>query len=352
MDLGNKIIKLRKMKGMSQEELGYAVNVTRQTVSKWELGTTTPDYTSLKELSRVFEVSIEVLTNNEKELDDETNTQSTLNEYKSNSNSKNSKSKFFIIGIIIILVFTGAMIIVNKNKEEKVEKEKTGFLSIFTSVPEKFEEIYNKVFGIIDTATEKIEESEKEFDQQKEKMGKAMFNMQFLETGKQKGLFIENIASNIQNSNSKNEKQIALTYNGKEIATPEEYKEVTLSISKDKEYYISHEYDEEGYINEMIIEEIEKEPEVSSMDKKVFNIFYGNPGEKMGMHVKQLISEIEGSNQTNDKQILLMFNGKEVTAGEGFKNVVSSIDNMTKYYATYSYDDDGYIKTIEFDVMN
>ena len=38
MEFGNKLYELRKEKGLSQEELANHLEVTRQTVSKWELG--------------------------------------------------------------------------------------------------------------------------------------------------------------------------------------------------------------------------------------------------------------------------------------------------------------------------
>ena len=43
MELGKKILELRKKKGLSQEELGEKINVTRQTISNWELGETSPN---------------------------------------------------------------------------------------------------------------------------------------------------------------------------------------------------------------------------------------------------------------------------------------------------------------------
>ena len=43
MSLGNMILELRKKKGLSQEQLGEKVNVTRQTISNWELNETTPN---------------------------------------------------------------------------------------------------------------------------------------------------------------------------------------------------------------------------------------------------------------------------------------------------------------------
>lgn len=38
MGFGEKLIKLRKQKGMSQEQLGMQLGITRQSVSKWESG--------------------------------------------------------------------------------------------------------------------------------------------------------------------------------------------------------------------------------------------------------------------------------------------------------------------------
>lgn len=69
MNLGNKILQLRKKNGLSQEQLGEAVDVTRQTISNWELGETTPNPEQLKKLSKAFNVSIdEILDNESKEF--------------------------------------------------------------------------------------------------------------------------------------------------------------------------------------------------------------------------------------------------------------------------------------------
>lgn len=43
MQLGNNIQTLRKKKGLSQEKLAEKINVTRQTISNWELGETAPN---------------------------------------------------------------------------------------------------------------------------------------------------------------------------------------------------------------------------------------------------------------------------------------------------------------------
>ena len=65
MKLGNNILKLRKKNGLSQEQLGEQVNVTRQTISNWELGETTPNPEQLKLLSKALNVSIDELIDND-----------------------------------------------------------------------------------------------------------------------------------------------------------------------------------------------------------------------------------------------------------------------------------------------
>lgn len=65
MDLGEKIQELRKRKGMSQEQLAEYLGVTRQSISKWELGASVPDIDKLKMISRLFAVSMDELLDNE-----------------------------------------------------------------------------------------------------------------------------------------------------------------------------------------------------------------------------------------------------------------------------------------------
>lgn len=65
MDFGKKLQELRKSENLSQEELAEIVGVTRQTISKWELGETVPDIKQAKILSRRLKVSMDELSNNE-----------------------------------------------------------------------------------------------------------------------------------------------------------------------------------------------------------------------------------------------------------------------------------------------
>lgn len=61
MTFQEQLITLRKQQGLSQEQLGSKLGVTRQTVSKWELGITTPEMDKLMLLADLFQISIDEL---------------------------------------------------------------------------------------------------------------------------------------------------------------------------------------------------------------------------------------------------------------------------------------------------
>ncbi|MBR4411530.1 MAG: helix-turn-helix transcriptional regulator [Firmicutes bacterium] len=63
MKLSDKIIKLRKAKGWSQEDFAEKLNVSRQAVSRWENGTALPDANNILQLSKLFAVSADYLLN-------------------------------------------------------------------------------------------------------------------------------------------------------------------------------------------------------------------------------------------------------------------------------------------------
>ena len=68
METKNIILELRTKKGLSQEELAEKLFVTRQAVSRWENGETTPNTDTLKLLSKLFDVSINTLLGAPREL--------------------------------------------------------------------------------------------------------------------------------------------------------------------------------------------------------------------------------------------------------------------------------------------
>ncbi len=69
MNLSEKIVKLRRSAGMSQEDMAGRLNVSRQAVSRWELGTAKPDAENILQLSRLFSVTADYLLNDDYESD-------------------------------------------------------------------------------------------------------------------------------------------------------------------------------------------------------------------------------------------------------------------------------------------
>lgn len=70
MTFNEKLFSLRRKSGFSQEELAEKLNVSRQAVSRWEIGETLPDAKNLLELSDIFGVSIDYLLRDENQADE------------------------------------------------------------------------------------------------------------------------------------------------------------------------------------------------------------------------------------------------------------------------------------------
>ncbi len=69
MKLSDKILSLRKQSGLSQEELAEKLNVSRQAVSRWEVGSAQPDASNVLQLSKLFGVTADYLLNDDYESD-------------------------------------------------------------------------------------------------------------------------------------------------------------------------------------------------------------------------------------------------------------------------------------------
>ena len=100
-----KLLELRKQKGWSQEELGNNLDVSRQTISKWESGQSTPEMEKLVKISEIFEISLdELIIGIKNEVKDSV---------EENKDDKPKKSKikivFMILLILVLLSFFGVI---------------------------------------------------------------------------------------------------------------------------------------------------------------------------------------------------------------------------------------------------
>lgn len=109
--LSEKIYTLRRKSGLSQEQLAEKIGVSRQAISKWEGGLSTPELDKLRALSEYFQVSIDEITN-----DKDSNTKAAEPEPKRNSaTQKRTESKIGIglclLGATCLILFGLLMII-------------------------------------------------------------------------------------------------------------------------------------------------------------------------------------------------------------------------------------------------
>ena len=100
MSFGENLIRLRKEYNLSQEDLANQIHVTRQTISKWELGITVPDMDILVDISKLFSISIDELVGNVTKQEVELRPKAKVFEYV-------SKKKVFGVPLVHIHIGLG-----------------------------------------------------------------------------------------------------------------------------------------------------------------------------------------------------------------------------------------------------
>jgi len=68
MEFAEKLITLRKSRELTQEQLAEQLNVSRQSISKWESGQVIPEVEKIVELSKVFDVTVDYLLKQQKQM--------------------------------------------------------------------------------------------------------------------------------------------------------------------------------------------------------------------------------------------------------------------------------------------
>ena len=285
MSFSENLMRLRKQKGLSQEEFANEIDVSRQTVSKWELGVSTPEMEKLIQMSNFFGVSVDDLLNsdditsktikientnniNETEKVSETN----YNNYNTESNGKENKKKktltiliaTLIIGVIItILTILIILLIRDFDEKENNKSSKNKVNNITSNVVE------NKIENnVANNTTNTIENN----------ITPSTFNSDY-HNGRIKGDIVEQDLSKLITNNKTNKKIIiSVKYNDIGTSNADEITELKKGLNLDEYYEVSLEYDDQGYICTYTIEVAEKTQTERGQDAKNFNFYFNSPG--------------------------------------------------------------------------
>lgn len=308
MKFGDKLCQLRKKEGLSQEELGEKLNVTRQTVSKWELGQSKPDTDKLVELCNLLGVNMNDLVDDTVEI-------------KKNINHIDIievKPRKWLLIILIILALAISVALINKLIMINNEKERES-----NSFADNITDKINEGFSQITTKT---------------------FNSSFeMYNGTESSVSVKYLLDAVGMNNKKNsDHQIEIAY--KDIITkdPEKIKNLKSNFTTSFDYEVSLDYDKDGFINKITIEEILKDVSVST-----FNIFVDDSGTKYGVHVRELLDRIITNNKKYSNHLITVIYLKTNTNDEEkIRALKSKFDTYKKYEVIVNYDEKGYVNEI------
>ena len=256
MKFNEKLIELRKKQGLSQEELGYKLNVTRQTVSKWELGQTTPEMDKLVELSKLFNISIDELINGPIIQ----NNSNLINEEQPRPIKEKKGSREKIIKVILVVSLIVVLILIAiksttiisekwKERQEKVAQQELEEKERKEKQQETQEKFYNTIFDTFDQINNQTD--------QNSKININSFNgIIEIFHGTKKGAHVTTLLDNIVLSNKKQDRKIIVKYQDKETQDETEIKNIKKQMGTFVDYDVTFEYDEQAYINKAIIEKI------------------------------------------------------------------------------------------------
>lgn len=104
MTVGEKLLELRKKKGLSQEEVANILNVSRQTISKWETDSSTPDFDKIVPICELYEISANELLNTIKDEN------KSINDKIKNNNIKNKSARNIAISVSLYILSVIALV--------------------------------------------------------------------------------------------------------------------------------------------------------------------------------------------------------------------------------------------------
>ena len=252
MKFEEKLIILRKKALYSQEDLAEKLDVTRQTVSKWELGQSKPDMDKLVEISKLFDVNVDLLTNDEASIEEP-------KVEESKEIKKPKKERKFLLYIFIIIFIASLSVLfyrtstdIKRKISNKINEIKEGTKKLNN---QEFDNEYDDTKDEIDSVREKINEEMK-------KQQIDSFNRKFeswLGTQTDSGVSFE-LDDIIENNKKNKERLIEVIFDGNSYGTdPESIKSIknnlrTFNGHEVQKYEVSLDYNDDGYAYKLTIE--------------------------------------------------------------------------------------------------
>lgn len=114
MKLEEKLVSLRKSKGLSQMKLAEMMNVSRQAISHWEVGTAIPSIENLNYLGRLYDVPLEYLLHDD--ATEPVRVNQNLEQETTGPKKKKRTAALIVIVIAIVAVVLSAILFVNKGE--------------------------------------------------------------------------------------------------------------------------------------------------------------------------------------------------------------------------------------------
>lgn len=252
MKFYEKLIILRKKALLSQEELAEKLDVTRQTISKWELGQSKPDIDKLQMMSKLFEVDVNTLTNEDISLEDKAETKEDKN------NKKEDGDRKFILYILII-IFIASLAFLTYRVETDIKTKKDEIKEELRKEKEKAEKKQEEEEKKQQELEDKINKEQEEYH---ENFSKDSFNSTFeMNQGTKSGMFAKSQVDNVVKNNKKDKEHlIEVVFDGTSYGTdPLNIQNIKNKLQefngyKFQEYEISLDYDDNGYVNKVTIE--------------------------------------------------------------------------------------------------
>lgn len=126
--LATKLVSLRKQKGLTQMELAEKLNVSRQAISRWEVGAAVPSTDNLKVLGDLYEVPVDYLLNEEIE-----NISSQIKDAPERISQEQEKNGIFLsrrkvyagvaVILVLLVVIISTLAVRNQNQEQVIPME-------------------------------------------------------------------------------------------------------------------------------------------------------------------------------------------------------------------------------------